>query len=270
MPGHDIIVIGGSAGGIEILIQLVKSILADIPAAIFIVIHISPHSVSLLPKILQRRTSMQVSHAKNGEAIKQGHIYIAPPDFHLLIKPEYVLLSHGPKENRHRPAVDPLFRSAAREYKSRVVGVILSGTLDDGTAGLMAIKQQGGIAIVQDPEEALYDGMPRSAIENVPVDYILLIGQISTELVRLAHEPAPRENKPVEKQLAIEADMAELDKEAVQSIESTKRAISFINKTRQASQRAKLSNLSKSFRRTSRRSRFKSRGDSPSVTARQK
>lgn len=219
MPGHDIIVIGASAGGVETLIQLVKSIPAEIPAAIFIVVHISPHSVSLLPNILQRRTSMLVSHGKDGEEIKPGHIYIAPPDFHLLIKPEYLQLSHGPKENRHRPAVDTLFRSAAREYKSRVIGVILSGTLDDGTAGLLAIKQQGGIAIVQDPEEAVYDGMPRSAIENVAVDYILSIAQISRELVRLAHESAPIKNKPVEEQLAMEADMASLDKEAVQSIE---------------------------------------------------
>lgn len=219
MPEHDIIVIGASAGGVETLIQLVKIIPADIPAAIFIVVHISPHSVSLLPNILQRRTSMPVSHGKDGEEIKLGHIYIAPPDFHLLIKPEYVRLTHGPKENRHRPAVDPLFRSAAQGYKSRVIGVILSGSLDDGTAGLFAIKEQGGIVIVQDPEEAIYDGMPRSAIENVPVDYILSIAQISTELVRLAHESAPIENHPVDPQLKMEADMAELDKEAVQSQE---------------------------------------------------
>jgi two-component system chemotaxis response regulator CheB len=216
---HDIIVIGASAGGVETLIKLVKTIPANIKAAIFVVVHISPHSVSSLPNILQRHISMLVSHAKDGEAIKQGRIYIAPPDYHLLIKPDRVQLTHGPKENRHRPAADPLFRSAAQVYRSRVIGVVLSGTLDDGTAGLFAIKQQGGIAIVQDPEEAIYDGMPRSAIENVSVDYVLPIAQIGTELFRLSHKPASIENKPVEKQLAMEADIADMDKEALQSLE---------------------------------------------------
>ncbi|MGA9380063.1 MAG: chemotaxis protein CheB [Phormidium sp.] len=219
MRGHDIIVIGASAGGVETLIQLVQNLPADIAAAIFVVVHISPHSVSLLPNILQRCTSLSVSHAKDGEAIKQGHIYVAPPDFHLLIKPEYVRLTHDPKENRHRPAVDPLFLSAARVYKSRVVGVVLSGTLDDGTGGLLAIKKQGGIAITQNPEEAIYDGMPRSAIENVPIDYVLSIAEIGEKLVHLAHKPLETENNSVDPQLAMETDIAELEMEAVQSQE---------------------------------------------------
>ncbi|XWK87127.1 MAG: chemotaxis protein CheB [Phormidium sp.] len=219
MAGHDIIVIGASAGGVETLTKLVRTIPADIPAAIFVVVHISPHSVSLLPKILQRCSSIPISHAKDGEAIKPGHIYVAPPNFHLLVKQEYIKLTHGPKENRNRPAVDPLFRSAARVYKSRVIGVILSGALDDGTAGLLAIKRQGGIAIVQDPEEAIYDGMPGSAIENVEVDYVLPIAEIGNKLVSLAHQPIETENNSADPQLAMEADMAELDSEAVQSLE---------------------------------------------------
>lgn len=219
MPGHDIIVIGASAGGIEAATQLVRSLPADIPAAIFVVIHIAPHSNSVLPQILQRRGHLPATHPKDGEEIQNGKIYVAPPDLHLIIKPGYINLAHGPKENRHRPAVDPLFRSAAQAYKSRVIGVILSGTLDDGTAGLLAIKKLDGIAIAQDPEEALYEGMPRSAIENVNVDYVLSIAEIGKKLVTLAHEPAETNNNSVDSQLAMETDMAELDSEAVQSLE---------------------------------------------------
>ncbi|MFB2893988.1 chemotaxis protein CheB [Aerosakkonemataceae cyanobacterium BLCC-F50] len=224
MPGHDIIVIGASAGGVEAATQLVRSLPADMPAAIFVVIHIAAHSNSVLPQILQRRGHLPATHPKEGEKIKHGQIYVAPPDFHLIIKPGYVSLAHGPKENRHRPAVDPLFRSAARIYKSRVVGVVLSGTLDDGTAGLLAIKKLGGIAIAQDLEEALYDGMPGSAIENVAVDYVLPIVEISKKLVHLAHESVetednPVDSHPVDSQLAMETDMAELEMEAVQSQE---------------------------------------------------
>ncbi|MFB2878985.1 chemotaxis protein CheB [Floridanema aerugineum] len=219
MLGHDIIVIGASAGGVEAATQLVRSLPADIPAAVFVVIHIAAHSKSVLPQIFQRRGHLPATHPKDGEDILHGHIYVAPPDFHLLIKPGYVNLAHGPKENRHRPAVDPLFRSAAQAYTNRVVGVILSGSLDDGTAGLLAVKKVGGIAIVQDPEEALYDGMPGSAIENVQVDYVLPIAEIGEKLVTLAHEPVETNNNSVDSQLAMETDMAELDSEAVQSLE---------------------------------------------------
>lgn len=219
MPGHDIIVIGASAGGVEAATQLVRSLPAEIPAAIFVVIHIAAHSNSVLPQIFQRRGHLPATHPKDGEKIQHGQVYVAPPDLHLIIKPGYINLAHGPKENRHRPAVDPLFRSAARAYQSRVIGVILSGALDDGTAGLLEIKKVGGIAIVQDPEEALYDGMPGSAIENVNVDYVLPIAEIGKKLVTLAHEPVETINNSVDSQLAMETDMAELDSEAVQSLE---------------------------------------------------
>lgn len=219
MQGHDIIVIGASAGGVEAATQLVRSLPADIPAAIFVVIHIAAHSKSVLPQIFQRRGYLPATHPQDGEKIQHGKIYVAPPDFHLLIKPGYVNLAHGPKENRHRPAVDPLFRSAARAYTNRVVGIILSGSLDDGTAGLLAIKKVGGIAIVQDPEEALYDGMPGSAIENVEVDYVLPIAEISKKLVHLAHEPVETHNNSVDPDMEIETDMAQLEREAVQSQE---------------------------------------------------
>lgn len=217
MPGHDIIVIGASAGGVEAVSQIVRSMPPDLPAAIFVVIHISPHTNSVLPNILNRRSSLKALHPKDGEAIKHGHIYVAPPDRHLLVKNGHIHLSHGPKENRHRPAVDPLFRTAARAYGPRVVAVVLSGSLDDGTAGLSAVKKQGGVAIVQNPEEALYDGMPRSAIDNVPVDRILYISEIVPALVELAHLPVAAAPKSVDRDLQIESDMAELDMDAVQS-----------------------------------------------------
>ena len=217
MATHDIIVIGASAGGVEALTQFVRALPADLPAAIFIVLHIAPYSKSLLPNILNRRCSLTTTHAVDGEEIQPGHIYIAPPDHHLLIKNGYIHISRGPRENRHRPAVDPLFRTAARTYGPRVVGVVLSGTLDDGTAGLLAIKSRGGIAIVQNPEEALYDGMPRSAIDHVEVDHILPISEIVSLLVELARKPVPEQINPVNDNLAMEADMAELDKDAVHS-----------------------------------------------------
>ncbi len=161
MAGHDIIVIGASAGGVEALVQLVQNVPADLPASIFVALHVSPHGSSVLPQILSRHGALLASHPQDGEAIEPGRIYVAPPDHHLWVRRGRVRVSRGPSENGLRPAVDPLFRSAARSYGRRVVGVILSGSLDDGTAGLQAIKSQGGVAIVQRPEDALFVGMPQ-------------------------------------------------------------------------------------------------------------
>lgn len=214
MPGHDIIVVGASAGGVEALTRLVADLPKDLPAAVFIVIHVSPQSKSLLPNILSRRGSLPASHVVDGEAILHGRIYVAPPDYHLLVKPGHIRLVQGPKENNCRPAVDPLFRTAVKAYGRRVVGVILSGTLDDGTAGLLDVKQSGGVAVVQDPNEALYSGMPSSAIENVEVDHILPLSSIASLLVRLAHEPVVEKGAktmPSESDREIEPDVVELD-----------------------------------------------------------
>lgn len=189
VASRDRIVIGASAGGVEVLIRLVGSLPADLPAALFVVLHTPANHTSRLPQILARHGKLPAAHARDGEAIAPGRIYVAPPDEHLLAQDGSVRLSHGPRENHTRPAIDVLFRSAANAYGERVVGVVLSGTLWDGTAGLIAIKRQGGVAIVQDPEEAGFAAMPRNAISGDHPDWVLPLADIATTLVRLAREP---------------------------------------------------------------------------------
>ncbi|MBE9169151.1 chemotaxis protein CheB [Pleurocapsales cyanobacterium LEGE 06147] len=212
-----IIVIGASAGGVETLRKLVAGLPADLPAAVFVVIHISPHSNSVLPKILSRAGSLEALHPTHGEIIQPGRIYVAPPDYHMLLKPGQIQLTRGAKENNSRPAIDVLFRTAARAYDSQVIGVLLSGLLDDGTAGLWTIKQQGGVVIVQDPDEALYPSMPRNAIENVDVDLILPVLEITKALVNLAQKPPKTRQLPRKSSLEIESDPAELEPVVMQN-----------------------------------------------------
>ena len=188
--GHDIIVVGASAGGVEALITLVGGLPAGLPAALFVVLHMPPQGPSALPSILSRSGPLPAEHAQHGKAIEPGHIYVAPPDHHLLVENGTMDVGCGAKENMYRPAVDPLFRSAARVYGSRVIGVLLSGMLDDGTSGLKAIKERGGIAVVQDPNDALHFGMPLSAIQNVEVDFVGPVGDMPLLLERLVKEPA--------------------------------------------------------------------------------
>jgi two-component system, chemotaxis family, protein-glutamate methylesterase/glutaminase len=154
MNRRDIIVIGTSAGGFDALKKLVKGFPQDLPASIFIVWHMSADVTGILPEVLNRAGALPAKNAEDGEPIEAGKIYVAPPDRHLLIEDSRVRITRGPKENRFRPAVDPLFRSAAYAYGARVVGVILSGALDDGTSGLWTIKHHGGVAVVQDPLDA--------------------------------------------------------------------------------------------------------------------
>ncbi len=220
MPGHDIIVIGASAGGVEALTQLVKRLPPDLSAAIFIVLHVPAHATSVLPNILNRCKTLKALHPKDGAPIEHGRIYVAPPDYHLLIKRGYIKLTRGPRENGHRPAIDTLFRTAARNYGRRVVGVILSGTLDDGTAGLMAVKIRGGVAVVQDPDEAMFVGMPRSAIDKVDVNHILPLSDIAPLLVSLAQEPVEEETEnPVSREMEMEAEVAEINSAPMQNDE---------------------------------------------------
>lgn len=177
MPAHNIIVIGASAGGIDALRKLLSDLPANLNAGILLVVHIG-QSVSVLPQILTRAGVLPAIHPEDGQSIENGVIYVAPPDYHLLVEAGHIHLSHGPKENLTRPAINPLFRSAALAYGPRVAGVILSGLLDDGISGLWEIKRRGGVTIVQDPDEALYPSMPCNAIQHVSVDYISTVAKM--------------------------------------------------------------------------------------------
>jgi two-component system, chemotaxis family, protein-glutamate methylesterase/glutaminase len=182
---HDIIVIGASAGGVEVLTTLFRSLPAEFPASLFVVLHMLATGHSVLPQILGRIGELEVTAAKDGERPERGHAYVAPPDHHLMLIDGLVRVTHGPRENGHRPAVDPLFRSAARAFDGRVIGVVLSGSLDDGTAGLGFVKSRGGMAVVQDPNDAQYPAMPVNAIENVDVDHIARADQLGPLLGEL-------------------------------------------------------------------------------------
>ena len=212
MPKRDIIVIGASSGGIEALRTIVAELPKDFPAAVFVVVHTGPDSPGILHQILTRAGDLEALDPQDGEQIVPGRIYVAPPDRHLLVEPGNVCLSRGPKENRFRPAIDPLFRSAAQVYGPRVIGVILSGGLDDGTAGLWAVKKLGGIAIVQDPNDALFPSMPANALQYVSVDYSVPLKQVAPLLVDLTRaEVKEKERHEMPEHLDIEVKIAKQD-----------------------------------------------------------
>ena len=189
MTQHDIVVIGASAGGIQALTTLVAGLPRDFMASLLVVVHIPPYAVSRLPEILSRSGPLPATHAQHGDVLEPGRINVAPPDRHLLVRTDWIELSRGPRENHARPAIDPLFRTAARAYGSRVIGIVLSGALYDGSMGLLAIKTRGGMAIVQDPQEAMVDSMPRRAIERVAAEHILPVADIAAALTDLVRQP---------------------------------------------------------------------------------
>jgi two-component system chemotaxis response regulator CheB len=212
VPTKDIIVIGTSAGGIEALKVIASGLPKEFPASIFVVLHTAPESPGILAYILDRAGVLPAMNAVDRERIQPGRIYVAPPDKHLILEPNLVRLTRGPKENRFRPAVDPLFRSAAQVYGPRVIGVILTGNLDDGTAGLWAVKQLGGTAVVQDPMEALAPSMPRSAMQYARIDHCLPLSEIAPLLVRLTTTPIEEEGTyEVPKDIEIEVRIAKED-----------------------------------------------------------
>jgi len=197
-----IVAIGTSQGGVDALHHLIAGLPGDFPAPILVVLHIGAGE-SVLPALLSAIDGLPARFARHGEAIKAGHIHIAPPDHHMLLRDGQIELTRGPRENWARPAVDPLFRSAALAYGAGAIGIVLTGRLNDGTAGLYEIKRHGGIAIVQTPATATAPDMPQSALDNVPVDYCLPVGEMPRLLVRLTREAggekparAPRRSEP--------------------------------------------------------------------------
>jgi two-component system chemotaxis response regulator CheB len=193
--GCSIVVVGASAGGVEALQRFARALPADFGAPILVVLHASPTGRSYLPEILSRAGRVPASHAIDGEPFLPGHIYVAPPDSHLVVEDSTTILAKGPRENGHRPAIDPLFRTAAAAYDSHVAGVILSGTLDDGTVGLHCVKEAGGPTLVQDPEDALYRDMPLNAIAYVRPDYVQPVEALVDTLVRLTASPTSKSGK---------------------------------------------------------------------------
>ena len=191
MSKVDTVVIGASAGGVEALSRLVAALPEGFPAAVLVVLHVPESSTSLLPAILSRHGPLPASHPKDGEVVQNGRIYVAPPARHLLVRDGHVSLVNGPKENGNRPAIDPLFRTAAHARRNRVVSVLLSGLLDDGTMGTWAVRRQGGATICQDPNDALFGDMPRHAIEAGACDHVLPLDAIGPALVGLAGRDVP-------------------------------------------------------------------------------
>jgi two-component system chemotaxis response regulator CheB len=207
--GRDIIVIGTSAGGLEALDALVGQLPTDLAAAIFVVQHMSPENTgeALLHRLRKHR-AFKCALATDGQEFRRGEVYIARPDYHLLVKRKHILVTKGARENRYRPGIDPLFRSAAAAYGPRVIAVVLTGLLDDGTAGLKAVKQCGGVTVIQDPKDAAYREMPQSALNNAEVDCCAPIAEMGALLERLVSEN-PGKARAIPQDIQTEALIAE-------------------------------------------------------------
>jgi two-component system, chemotaxis family, protein-glutamate methylesterase/glutaminase len=191
-----VVVAGASAGGVEALVELVRSLPSDFPHPMLVVLHVSPTGTSVLPAILARACSLPVTSPADGEHLRGGHVYVAPPDCHLVVEDSHLRLSQAPRENGHRPAIDPTMRTAAAAWNGGTIGIVLSGSRDDGTAGLMAIKARGGTAIVQDPDEALYAAMPLSAMAHVEPDAVLPIGAMAEWILEHTGPNGPSGSDP--------------------------------------------------------------------------
>jgi len=188
---RDLVAIGASAGGVQVLLDLAAALPADFGACVLVALHVGAHR-SVLPELMSARGPLRASHPADGQPLQPGAIFVAPPDHHMLVEDGLIRLSRGPKENHARPAIDPLFRTAALSHGPRVIGVVLSGRLDDGTAGLQAIKQCAGLAVVQEPADAEQPDMPASAVANVAVDVQVPAARLAETLVRLVGAPATR------------------------------------------------------------------------------
>ena len=213
MAGQEIIVVGASSGGIEALKELVRGLPSGFPVSLFVVCHFPAGARSALPEILSRAGPLLATHAEDGEPFYPGHIYIAPPDWHLMVGPDRrIRLSKAARENRHRPAIDPLFRSAARHYGPRAIGLILSGSLSDGVAGLLAIQMAGGLTIVQEPNDAIIADLPRNAIRVVSADHVAPAADLAALLTSIVQqEIAPNRSSPMSDPINAMQDVVEHD-----------------------------------------------------------
>jgi two-component system, chemotaxis family, protein-glutamate methylesterase/glutaminase len=207
-PNNRLVVIGASAGGIEALRELVRGLPATFPAPLCVVLHLAPDSPGLVPQILGRAGPLRAVHPSDRQRLEAGTIYVAPPDHHLLVEPGRLRVTKGPRENRFRPAIDPLFRSAAQVYGPAAIGVVLTGNLDDGTAGLWTLKQMGGTAVVQDVKDAMFPSMPASAAHHVDVDYSVPLGQMPGLLGQLVRQAPGTTQRAVPKATHVEIDVS--------------------------------------------------------------
>jgi two-component system chemotaxis response regulator CheB len=198
MTHRDVIVIGASSGGVSALTKLLGGLPAGLPAAIFVVLHVRENAPSQLPAILNRAGCLPVAHAVDREPIRLGRVYVAPPGQQLYLQRGRISVNRGPRENMQRPAIDALFRTAAHHYRDRVIGIVLSGALDDGSAGLLAIKNAGGVAIVQDPNDAMVPDMPKNAMSSVTPDFCEPVSALPTLLINLVSGPSSEDTVPAE------------------------------------------------------------------------
>jgi two-component system chemotaxis response regulator CheB len=222
-PASAVVALGASAGGVEALTEVVAGLPPDLPAAVLVVLHLSPTSESALPRILARAASMPVAHAEDREKILAGRVYVAPPDCHLLVADGRLEVVRGPKENLMRPAIDPLFRSAAASYGARAIGVVLSGTRDDGAAGAHAISTVGGTVIVQEPRDADFPAMPEAAIEADDPTRVLPVAEIAPYVTAILTGPMSgngRMGDDRKDEMALEASYAAFDPEALARAEA--------------------------------------------------
>ena len=208
MDGRRLVVIGASAGGLDPLREILGALPETFAAPVCVVVHTAPTSPGVMNEILSRAGDLPVGWAEDGERLRPGRVYLAPRDHHLLVEPGVLRLGHGPREHRFRPAIDPLFRSAAQVYGPGAIGVVLSGHLDDGVSGLGVIKQLGGIAIVQDPDDAQVPSMPLAAVREVAVDHIVPAADIAPLLVRTIAEPPDQRPAASSSTAAIEVRIA--------------------------------------------------------------